>query len=325
MGNVSVHFSGITLDGSQWNVYGLNVIMNRADLMCSTVKVQGDKIKSLFPTVNITRSTFGQFSISDGCHVQISDFNFINTFCKNISISKWRLCVDNSYVKFSYSEVRIIKKDLIDFLVARNSDVPVEETFFSCTAEQVRTISVEGGRLLLKQVVFQDIRSYTLISLQLNVLATIQDTTFDNAHGYIYALNKVDLSMLGCSFIYDSSTQVILDLTESTLSIYDSLLDEVYIYIYNSSSLMIASCRYSVGSLDGKPFISVFSSSKVLVTDTELKGGNVIYGSANFDVKFTNYTFALNEQLIETEGGIISINHSRISGVFQLFSDKNPI
>ena len=167
--NVSVHFPSITLDGSQWKFHGLNVFMNQAHLTCGTVKVQGDKMKSQFPTVNITGSTFGQLSISEGCHVQISDFNIITTFCKNISISKCRLCVDNSYVTFSYSKVRIIEEDFVNFLVARNSHVSVEYTSFLCVSMRVRTITVKGGRLLLKKVVFQKIRTNILISLQFNV------------------------------------------------------------------------------------------------------------------------------------------------------------
>ena len=136
--NVSVHFSSITLDGSQWKFHGLNVFMNQANLTCSTVKVQGDKMKSQFPTVNITGSTFGQLSISEGCHVQISDFNFITTFCKNISISTCRLCVDNTFVNITNSSVTIIEGRFRSFLVARNSHVSVEYTSFLCMSRHVR-------------------------------------------------------------------------------------------------------------------------------------------------------------------------------------------
>ena len=99
----------------------------------------------------------------------------------------------------------------------------------------------------------------------------------------------------------------------------------VYIYVQNSSSLTIASCR-CIFTANTDTFISVFDSSKVLVTDTELQGGNVLYGSANFDVKFTNCTFAFNrQQLVETEGGTISIKYSRITDGLQFFPDKIPI
>ena len=328
--NVSVHFSSITLDGSQWKFHGLNVFMNQANLTCSTVKVQGDKMKSQFPTVNITGSTFGQLNISEGCHVQISDFNFITILCKHISIRQCHLCVDNSYVNFSNSEVRIMEEYFpLHFMVARNSYVSVEQTLFSCKAMFSQIINVEGGKLLLKKVIFQNIRKNTLISLQSNVLATIQDTTFINAYGNIYASNKVDLTMSGCRFSYTSFTEVILHLIESGLSIYDSWLHEVYICVQNSSSLAIASCTCSFSSIRGKTYISVlisvFDNSKVLVTDTEVNHGNVIFGSDNFDVKFTNCTFASNQQLIETKGGTISIKSSRITRGLQFFYNQNPI
>ena len=312
MGNVSVHFSNITLDGSQWKVYGLNVIMNEVDLMCGTMKVQGDKMKNHLPTVNITRSTFGQLSISDGCHVQISDFNFTTPLCKNTSISKCRLCVENSYVKFSYSEVRIMEKDFVDFLVARNSHVSVEETLFLCVAEHVRTIRVQGGRLLLKKVVFEEISTDKLIILQLNVLATIQDTKFINVYGKIYALNKVDLSMLACRFYYNRYDYARFYVAESRLSIHDSLLDHVFFNVQNSSSLAIASCRSSSDTF-GISFISVRNNSKARVVKTEVKFAKVLHGSSNYDVKFTDCTFIGNTKLIETEGGTISIKGSTIT------------
>ena len=135
--NVSVHFSSITLDGSQWKFHGLDVFMNQANLTCGTVKVQGDKIKSQFSTVNITGSTFGQLSISEGCHVQISDFHFITTFCKNISISKCRLCVDNTSVNITNSPITIEREDFVHFMVVRNSYISVEQTLFSCSSKHV--------------------------------------------------------------------------------------------------------------------------------------------------------------------------------------------
>ena len=82
--------------------------------------------------------------------------------------------------------------------------------------------------------------------------------------------------------------------------------------VQNSSSLTIASCRCLFTAITDT-FISVFDSSRVFVTDTELKCRYILYGSANFDVKFTNCTFVFNEQLVETEGGTVSIKGSRIT------------
>ena len=45
----------------------------------------------------------------------------------------------------------------------------------------------------------------------------------------------------------------------------------------------------------------------------------------NFDVKFTNCTFDFNEQLVETEGGTISIKYSRITDGLFFSVDKIPI
>ena len=140
--NVSAHFSSITLHGSQWKFHGLSVFRNQANLTCSTVKVQGDKMKSQFPTVNITGSIFGQLSISEGCHVQISDFNFITTFCKNISISKCRLCVDNTFVNITNSSVTMMREDFVPFMVVRNSYISVEQTLFSCVFQRMFELSV---------------------------------------------------------------------------------------------------------------------------------------------------------------------------------------
>ena len=127
-----------------------------------------------------------------------------------------------------------------------------------------------------------------------------------------------------CLFIDYRFNHAIIYVNESRLSIYDSCLREVYFYVQNSSSLTIASCR-CLFTAHTDTFISVFDSSKVLVTDTELRGGNVLYGSANFDVKFTNCTFDFYEQLVETEGGTISIKYSRITDGLFFSVDKIPI
>ena len=62
------------------------------------------------------------------------------------------------------------------------------------------------------------------MSFQFNVLATIQDTTFIMANGYIFILNNVDLSMMACRVYYSAGFVARIHVTESRLSIYDSSL-----------------------------------------------------------------------------------------------------
>ena len=325
---ISVQFHNITLHGPQWAFYGLDVLMNKAKLTCGSVEVQRDHMKSHIPSVNISRSTFGQLSVSEGCNVQISESKFFTTFCNEKPASKCFLCANNSNLNFAMSEVHMTKNYPLDFIVAQNSKVSVEQSLFSCEdciGKFIKIINVERGTLMVKNVIFRDIFMVISINLQDNVSATMQDSTFINAYGQIYAFNQVDLLMLACRFYFTTFTQALILFTESRVTVHDSWLNEVRFSVQRSSFLVVTSSRCSLRSIIGATaFISVYDNSKVLVINTELNDGNVLYGLESFDANFTNCTFFRNRQIIETEGGLILIKDSRITGL-RLFHNENSI
>ena len=154
--SVSVSFIGIAFSYNQWEITGLNVVMQRADLRRTVKTIVEDRDKSIRGSVNITNSTFGQMIVMGKFDIMISnchlESNFFNTTSPKMG---FHFQITNSVLNLQRSDVLL--HDCDGFLRAKRSVVSFENVRFpKCVAGYVTWVS-DGSEVHMNSLIFKNL------------------------------------------------------------------------------------------------------------------------------------------------------------------------
>ena len=192
--SVSVSFNGIGFSYNQWEIMGLSVVMQRADLKRTIMTILEDPDKSIRGSVNITNSTFGQMTVTGRFDIMISDCYLESNLFNTTSPKKgFHFQITNSVLNLQRSDVLLYDCD--GFLRAKRSVVFFENVRFSkCVAGYVTWVSDES-EVLMNSVIFKNLDCVSLQRIYININSSgiIKDCSFINFYGTVAGGQNADV------------------------------------------------------------------------------------------------------------------------------------